>query len=86
MEAIRSSETSVLTRAPGRYIPEDDVLQLHITDWVFSTTTDVHNTVKISPTNRTVFKTKISIQRVKHNSETCRTNRADLCIKSSADL
>jgi hypothetical protein len=30
MEAIRSSETSVLTRATQRHIPEDDVLQVEI--------------------------------------------------------
>jgi hypothetical protein len=29
MEAIRSSETSVLTRAKGRHIPEDDILHSH---------------------------------------------------------
>jgi hypothetical protein len=29
MEAIRFSETSVLTRATGRHIPEDDILHIH---------------------------------------------------------
>jgi hypothetical protein len=29
MEAIRSSETSVLTRAAGRHIPEDGILRGH---------------------------------------------------------
>jgi hypothetical protein len=29
MEAIRSSDTSVLTRATRRHIPEDDVLHSH---------------------------------------------------------
>jgi hypothetical protein len=30
MEAIRSSETSVLTRATLRHIPEHDILQLQL--------------------------------------------------------
>jgi hypothetical protein len=29
LEAIRSSETSVLTRATGRHIPEDDIFHSH---------------------------------------------------------
>jgi hypothetical protein len=29
MEAIYSSETSVVIRATGRYIPEDDILHSH---------------------------------------------------------